>query len=390
MVYDTLFKLLKASLFTDEPVEVDNWKSVFTEMKAQTVAGLPAEWLKKHPIPGAAEWSAYCALQQGGWIRVMHGQKQLLELLDQHNIPCVILKGAAAAMYYPHPTLRSMGDVDFLVNREDLERAAEVLETNGYNLTHAKNDKHHHYGYAKGGISFELHWRLGIVNENDKALVHFFEEGIENREWRDIDGFRFPVLPPVLNGMVLLFHINQHLRGGLGLRQIIDWMLYVSKVSPAQWSELREQLHMVGLEKLALTVTAMCEKYLGLSQPFPLYESADIDETVVDSLMEMILVKGNFGVKAGVEGKTEGFFTSSKSLRGVYSRLQSGGLSNWKAVIKHPYLRPFAWIYQAFRILGIFIKNKMTPKRFAEQRRKGLEQRKLLDQLGLSVDRTIH
>ena len=41
-----------------------------------------------------------------------HCQKQLFE---NNNIPLVILKGTAAAMYYPKPQLRTMGDIDFLV-----------------------------------------------------------------------------------------------------------------------------------------------------------------------------------------------------------------------------------------------------------------------------------
>ena len=232
MVHNTLFQILKASLFTDEPVAVEDWKAVFTEMKAQTVAALPAEWLQKYPIPDAGEWSAYCALQQGGWIRVMHGQKQLLELLDKHDIPCVILKGAAAAMYYPHPSLRAMGDVDFLVKRGDLDRAAEVLESNGYVLTQEKDcsDHRHHYRYAKNGIRFELHWKIPIVQDSDERLLECFEDGIDQREFRTIEGFTFPVFSETLNGLVLIFHINQHLREGLGLRQIVDWMMYLDRL----------------------------------------------------------------------------------------------------------------------------------------------------------------
>ena len=43
-----MFKLLEASLFTDEDVSLQDWNSVFSEMKEQTVAALPGEWLKTH------------------------------------------------------------------------------------------------------------------------------------------------------------------------------------------------------------------------------------------------------------------------------------------------------------------------------------------------------
>lgn len=117
-----LFDLLKASLFTNDPVDLPDWQSTFTEMKDQAVAALPGEWLKSYPI--APEWSKYCSLQQGQWVRVMHAQDELISLMESHHISSVIIKGAAAAMYYPYPTLRSMGDVDVLVKREDHEKAA--------------------------------------------------------------------------------------------------------------------------------------------------------------------------------------------------------------------------------------------------------------------------
>ena len=218
-----LFDLLQASLFTDEDVHLQDWNSVFAEMKEQAVAALSGEWLKVH-LPTAKLWLNYCAQNQGQWIRVMHGQDQLLKLFNTNSIPCVIIKGSAAAMYYPHPTLRSMGDVDVLVKRKDQCRAAELMEQNGFILTHDKNHVDHHYNYAKDKISFELHRKLVDIEDSNEKLLSLFEEGIDNRVWQEIDGYRFPVLPPILNGLVLIFHINQHIREGIGLRHVIDWM----------------------------------------------------------------------------------------------------------------------------------------------------------------------
>lgn len=40
-------------------------------------------------------------------------------------------------------------------------------------------------------------------------------------------GIVFLMLPPLANGMVLLVHLAQHLKTRLGIRQVIDWMLFV-------------------------------------------------------------------------------------------------------------------------------------------------------------------
>ena len=381
-----LFDLLKASLFTNDPVDLPDWQSTFTEMKDQAVAALPGEWLKSHPI--APEWSKYCSLQQGQWVRVMHAQDELISLMESHHISSVIIKGAAAAMYYPYPTLRSMGDVDVLVKREDHEKAAELLEANGYTLTADKDHVGHHYNYSKDKISIELHKRLPVIDDEDEQLLTLFEDGIDQRIWRVTAGSnKFPVFPPFLNGLVLIFHINQHLRSGLGLRQIIDWMMYVNQLSTTQWEELKTMLQRVGMEKLALTTTAMCQRYLGLKSCFPGCET--VNPLICDELMGFILAKGNFGKKAGLDGKMEMFSLLATERGGFFRRLQAGGLCQWKAAREHRVLRPFAWIYQSFRIISVLINNKITPKDLICQRQKGMEQRQLLEALGLKLDRTI-
>ena len=381
-----LFDLIKASLFTNDPVHLSDWEFTFNEMKDQSIAAIPGEWIKTHPVD--PEWRRFCLLQQSQWVRVMYAQEEIIRLLEENKIPSVIIKGTAAAIYYPYPILRTMGDVDLLVKRADMERAAELLEANGFTLIHEKRIDFHHYSYKKNDITIELHRRLGVVDNEDEELLKLFEDGIDHRIWQVIEEkYQFPMLVPLLNGLVLIFHINQHLRVGLGLRQIIDWMMYVNQLSTAQWSELRVLLKRVGMEKLALTVTRMCREYLGLTPCFLGCET--VDPRVCDELMAYILENGNFGRKVGADGKISLFSFFSTEHGSVFYRLQTGGLCQWDAAKKYPILRPFAWIYQAGRIMVFLIHNKIGLKKLREQKANGKKQRKLIEALGLHVDRTI-
>lgn len=384
--YDQVFQLLETCLFCDKAIHLHHWEQIFSEMKAQSVAALPGEWLKIH-LPEAKSWLNYCSGQQSQWVRVMHVQSQLLELLETHNIPSVIIKGSAAAMYYPQPILRTMGDVDVLVKRRDQNRAAEILEANGYLLAHDKDCTDHHYNYCKNNIHIELHKRLSIIDDEDEKLLELFEKGIDDRVWVSIGDCRFPVLPLIQNGLVLISHINQHIIDGLGLRQIIDWMMYVNKLSSEQWNELLPLLQATEMKRLAFTITVMCCKYLGLRNIYPNLEP--IEEKVIDELMLYIIEKGNFGRKAGVEGKVTAIALASKEKGFFFKRLQIGGLEQWKTAKKYPFLRPFAWTYQTFRIFGILIKNHIMLQKFLELRGKSRKQQELLESLGLRVDRTI-
>ena len=298
---------------------------------------------------------------------------------------------------------------DIVVKREDYERAARVLEENGYEQEHGHNFSHHHYGYRKDGVSFELHRRLGIVQESDEATLGLFEDGIERRQMEQIGSFRYPILPAELNGLVLMFHINQHLRSGLGLRQIIDWMMYLDRNDNLQ--ELLPLFRKTGMEKLALTVTAMCQEYLGLggmsmeageatarediaeeAREIPAREALVIDPGVypTQELMDYIYEKGNFGTKSGEEGKIASVFLIATSPLQLFRRLQAGGLSRWKAAGKYRFLRPFAWIYQIGFILRELASHGISPGRFMRQHGTGVRQRDLIHKLGLEIDRNIN
>lgn len=377
--HTTLFAFLRACIFTDETVEDADWRALYQEMKIHAIAGLAGEWLSRHEIADTeldSAWRKYCQMKEGEWVRYMLAQEDLLTVLDANQIPCVIIKGAASAMNYPVPPHRSMGDVDFLVKRRDFERALRVLRENGFH--DGVQGAEHHGVLKKNGVTFEMHVRLARVSENDVGGIARFEEGIDRREMHETEGFRFPTLPVALNGAVLMHHIMQHLASGLGLRQIIDWMVYLNGLSEETWkNEVYPLLCDFGLKTLTHTVTLICERYLGLPKRLP-----DEGNYPCDELLEFILSSGNFGVKTGFEGSiatvTRGEFYKGH----FFGRLQERGLINWKAAQKHKILRPFAWIYQAFRILGMFMRNNVGVGKFFSERKKGRAQKALMDRLG--------
>ena len=173
------FSLLRNSLFPAQEIiipEEINWKEIYEEMEAQAVAALPMRWLKDHPFSNRdlyENWFSFCHRQQAFYIKLMVEQSRMLDLLEKHDIPCVIIKGAAAGVAYPNPFLRGAGDVDFLVKRCDYERAARILEENGFVLAHKKDPCKHHYAYSKNGIFFELHARNvdGLFADLPKNLL---------------------------------------------------------------------------------------------------------------------------------------------------------------------------------------------------------------------------
>lgn len=180
-----LLEALKASLFDIEPSypEDTDWNEVIKEAKAQTVMGLISP-----VIPMYDESTDQC---KAHYMQLLYEQDKLLRLLNANNIPCVILKGCAAAVYYPKPYLRAMGDVDFLVSHDKFNAAIELMESNGYSYLHGKDDDgnlmegERHICYSKNGIEFELHHHF---SSDGFDIDDVLESAIGKRKYRELNG----------------------------------------------------------------------------------------------------------------------------------------------------------------------------------------------------------
>ena len=403
-IQNAVFLLLRWSLWGEDTLDdaereallhVTDWRAVFTEMKHQTVQGLVAPLLDRLPIADEAlrqEWKLQCMHDQMRWYQILAGQQELLALMEEEKIPCVILKGAAAGLQYPNPVLRCSGDVDFLVKREDYFRAALALEENGYLVEKDEEDSPHHRRCGKNGVCFELHRRMARISEDDETLLCLFEKGIDQRETAQIDRFSFPRLPTFQNGLSLLLHLHQHLRLGIGLRQITDWMCFAQKtLSDQVWKEqFRPYLQKLGLETFAVTVTELCRTYLGLwSDADPAYGaptwSQGADRALCRELMEHVVEKGNFGYKSADDGHITFFYININNPVQFFKRIQEGGLERWKSTRKYPILRPFAWFYQFGHILRELIRQKRTPRAMLALHKSGQKQEELFKKLGPSA-----
>ena len=340
-----LLMAVKAALFGTKPsYPVDtNWDEVVKEAKAQTVLGIISPVIPVHDE----------SVEQGKatYMRILYEQDKLIKLFDEHNIPCVILKGSAAAIYYPKPYLRAMGDVDILVPRYIFNKAAKLMEENGYIYTFGKEEggklvkNSRHFEYVKNGINFELHHHF---SSSGFDLDDILENAVSRREYRELSGYTFPVLPDAENGLVLLGHINQHLKNNaLGLRQIIDWEMYFNFVMNKRvWKEQFVPLaNEAGLLSLAVNVTQMCEINLGLSNRIKWKKRND---TLTSELLNVVLTDGNFGKReissTTYERNIYKTVTRIKS-RGIYTFFKTIGLRKCKLCKKYPIIEPLAFLY---------------------------------------------
>ena len=357
-----------------DDVDLDD---LYNEASHQAVLGIIAPMILE--IQPDSKWEDAHYRQMASFIRYCHAEEELKELLYNNKVQFVVLKGNAAAISYKEPSYRTMGDIDIQVLPRDFERARDLLLAAGYSNSHEPREGSRHHCLVKAGVEVELHKRFS----HDIDLEDVIVPGIENRVIGVVEGHSFPMLPPLANGLVLLDHMRTHLKSGLGLRQVVDWMMYVYRnLDDEFWeSSFRSVAASKGLEVLAVTATRMCQIYLGLPLSFTWCSSAD--EKICEELMECLLVSGNFGRKNGSGNFVETVTTSIRR-EGLFRWLQMAGEHNWAAYRKHHWLKPFCWIYQAFRYAGRGLKTGRKGKELLGDLDRSKERYELLKKLGIS------
>ena len=369
-----VLQLIKASIWgTQIDAYID--QDVYTEMKKQAVHALPAPILNSLNICETVlkEWRQNVIKQVSYNIKNRYVQSTL-----PISVPYAILKGVAAAQYYPCKELRSMGDIDIITGHNDYNRACDMLLHNGYKeiVEHIGKGYERHRCFIKNGVIIEIHLFYTISDDPQKT------EYLDNLIINNITPTH--ILPDDINGLVLLEHMKQHLENGLGLRHIIDWMMFVNNCLPDEkWFEFQEKAKILGLDQLALISTKMCEMYMGL----PHRKWCDeVNEDDCNILLDYVMKSGNFGNKwVTAEAISENVIAHANTPQKAFKLLQNRGLINWKASQNHKALRMFAWLYQAIRYFIKGMKRHNPTQRIINEYKAAKKRNEMFHKLNIST-----
>ncbi len=351
VIRDKALELIKASVWNTAVPELNSEQAeaVYQIFKSHAIPALPENVLPQ--IPSFSDdlrkkWrNDIVHIIQSNYL-ITTAENEIISILDSQSIRFVIIKGTSAARYYPSPDLRALGDIDIVVNPEDFDKACGVVLNSG---SIEKTDQMdiimgRHRCFQKNNVEIEIH-RFFALPENSATL--------EKLDRQLINGINSTHrLESIIDGLILLEHINQHFFEGIGLRHILDWMMFADKcLNNDNWPEYIKGAESVGLAKLAESLSSMCEIYLGLK---PQYEFNRVNAQICEELLDYILLSGNFGSSPEwKKNSTSRFISKHRNPVEFFKFLQVRGLETWKNSDKHKFLKHFAWVYQS----GLMLKN---------------------------------
>lgn len=288
-------------------------------------------------------------------VQIISAHTVLHSLMSKADIPYTILKGYASAMYYPDGMLRSMGDVDFLIDEANLGKASEILISKGFSMSHENHD--YHRVFQKGIVRLEMHTEPSGVpdGESGELIREYLSDTIEKAQLVNSE-FGAMMVPSVFHhGLIILIHTAHHLTsGGVGLRHLCDWAVFVNALSDKEFCEIfEEKLKNAGLWNFACVLTKIASEYLGCEEK---EWANDADLNLCEEIIKDIFAAGNFGQKDEKRSQESLLISGGKKkkksiISQLFASMNSIVYQKWGITRKLKFLLPIGWLFFGGRYL---------------------------------------
>lgn len=293
---DSLVEIVKQGGF--------DWEKVMELASQQASIGIVTDALVKLPAEMRPSKALYLnAVAMTGDIEKLNKKMNdfapvLLDKLKGKGVEALLLKGQGVALCYPNPLHRMSGDIDLLIYYpEQFMKAGELMKRIA--TSYDWDGESQHAEFEAMGFVIELHGRYGFsINKKVTELLSYWNYerilSFDELRHRTVNGLILP--EPQFDAIFIFAHmLNHFMTGGVGLRQIADWMMFLNTYyDDIDMKELKYDLDLLGLNKFWKTFGAMVVSLLGFPQDkMPFYDKRY--EKKAGTLIKAIFKTGNFG-----------------------------------------------------------------------------------------------
>ena len=300
-LHQYLFELLRMAFsgetFTAKPT-AEEWAALYTAVQQQSMIGvvyavienLPKE--QQPPVQMMMQWMGEAEAVRGlNQLQYAEAAK-LTKLFGDMGRHTAILKGQANALLYPDKYWRQPGDIDIWVEG-GRNNVMTLLEKAGLDIGNEVTASYHHVHLPPNGngLTVEVHFRPSSGNHNpitNRRLQKWLEREIVHTTKGDFN------VPSMRFAMVMqLSHIQRHfLAGGIGLRQICDYLMLLRNSTEEERQAVAGKLKTFGLQHTAGALMWVLHEVLYLEPQLMLCEP---DVYRGEWMLRETMAGGNFG-----------------------------------------------------------------------------------------------
>lgn len=288
------------TIYFQQATEQD-WLKCYLLALHQGVLSLAWEGVKRlptscqPPLNVKLTWALREKEQREKYSAQCQALNELSQLLAQHGIGIIVLKGVGLSRLYPVPTHRESGDIDIytysadktlMTDAEANRLADEIILKQGAILDDSPSEKHSKFGIY--GATFENHRKFlhiaecQAISKAERWLRSHLSTSIVELQ----DGKYRIVVPSIsFDSVFIPLHAAQHYGEGLSLKHLCDWAILIQQKGFTPPSDLDDKY----LKLTVSTLTQLCNQHLGLSIP------VEADCRLVNDMMLEILHPRYFG-----------------------------------------------------------------------------------------------
>ena len=271
--------------------------------------------------------------------------ENLSQKLSENNIPHMPVKGWYVRTLYPVPELRTFGDIDILINKQDREKTNKIFTENGYSI---KDNWEPTYSYDKGALRCEVHTELMDSDlGKGEQVITYFSDALKTAE-KDGDERYSPQKD--LHLMYLFCHLAKHLyKGGAGIRMYMDIALFLKVNSGTlDFEKIYEDSKKLHLDRFFKTVIFACSEWFEIPLPF---EINDIKQGTLDALKKYTFGSDLFGKtrdKSIISLRNDESGSKGSVLKDTLFPNAKKIEERYKFIKGRKYLLPLAWVARGF------------------------------------------
>lgn len=263
--------------------------------------------------------------------------------LDQMGVRHMLLKGSVMKNYYPSPDMRTMGDIDILIEADRCDEVVKAFLDDGFTFD-GKGDLHSNV--KKGSAYIEFH--RAMVDSRHEILSAYYGDGFRLPHKCGGSEYEYKLTDEDFY-VFLIAHIAKHYRyGGTGIRSLLDLYVYEKALPSLDFDYINAELDKIGLLVFSGKIRKIARDWYsgGFNGEF-------------DLMSEYIVSGGVYGIK-GTE------MQNSFILNNLDENIQSKKIKNFFGIIflnydemkiRYPFLEnkkfllPLFWIVRFFDTL---------------------------------------
>lgn len=330
-----------------------DWNEIYALAEAHNVQGIIANEVKM--LPGEFQpngkmksyFNQHIGLTVQDFAKKEIAKERLIAVLNENEIDHLIVKGASLQKHYPEPELRTSGDIDAIVRKQDYKKAVALLK----NIF--PNSK-----YTAEVLNFKIFDTAIELHSTSNVETKYFDDIFEHSKHIDKHTYELDNYDHLL---YVLCHLCHHIKyTGAGIRMLMDIDVLVRAINNFDQVYFEEMCKKAGFEKSWSVISSLSRLWFNtpINAKYP-----TLDEGLIKSFERVMLDGGVFGFNEGTlgghyvansieNGEKAGLLPKFKALLLLFFPSVKAIKNNYSYASKSRLLIPIAYLNRIFD--GVF------------------------------------